>query len=562
MKKSKIKLITSVLLTAVMVSSFTGCNKNKTGETSSKSQTNQKIDPTGKYEPGITINVAYMVDSGKIYPAGQSLEDNVWTRLYKDKLGITLKTAWTATLDQFPAKMSVAIASNTMPDIYNASGNTIDQIIVQDLYTDLNDVYSKYASPMTKEILEKNGGIALNSSKTKGKLFALPTGGANVYQNAPLLWLRSDWLKNVGLSAPKTYAEMETVMDAFTNKDPDKNGKNDTTAMVVQKDLFQTLGIDNVFLGNHAYAGSWVKDSSGKLVWGGIQPEMKKALAKAQEYYKKNYIPKEFITMDYGASGPEYINSGKAGMAGGAYYLSTWPINMDKTIDADWVSVPLPSVDGQPVKYPYSVGKGTQVVTKDFKYPEAIIKMANLYTEKCYGKSDADYKMYNQDTVKMKDKDGKEIDKTIDFKGYALVKVNNGDNDLNIFENVQEAFKSKDTSKLTVGEKIKYDDVKKALDNPTDKKANALAYSFKPEGSLSIYENTKKNKLELQNGFYGLSTETMTAKGSSLNKMQTEMITKIILGQSVDSFDKFVKDWKKLGGDQMTKEVNEWNTSK
>lgn len=38
-----------------------------------------------------------------------------------------------------------------------------------------------------------------------------------------------------------------------------------------------------------------------------------------------------------------------------------------------------------------------------------------------------------------------------------------------------------------------------------------------------------------------------------------EVYFKIMMNQvSVDEFDKFVEEWKKLGGDEMTKEVNEW----
>ena len=46
---------------------------------------------------------------------------------------------------------------------------------------------------------------------------------------------------------------------------------------------------------------------------------------------------------------------------------------------------------------------------------------------------------------------------------------------------------------------------------------------------------------------------------STLKTLEIEKFTKIILGHdTVDSFDKFVEDWKKLGGDKITTEVNEW----
>ncbi|MNY47132.1 hypothetical protein D3C86_1823750 [compost metagenome] len=62
----------------------------------------------------------------------------------------------------------------------------------------------------------------------------------------------------------------------------------------------------------------------------------------------------------------------------------------------------------------------------------------------------------------------------------------------------------------------------------------------------------------LLDAFYGAATPAMVEKNASLQKLEEEVFTKIIMGQSIDTFDKFVEDWKKLGGDQITKEVNDW----
>ena len=41
--------------------------------------------------------------------------------------------------------------------------------------------------------------------------------------------------------------------------------------------------------------------------------------------------------------------------------------------------------------------------------------------------------------------------------------------------------------------------------------------------------------------------------------MEKQAYTNIIYGkESPDSFDEFVKKWKEQGGDQITKEVNDW----
>jgi putative aldouronate transport system substrate-binding protein len=57
--------------------------------------------------------------------------------------------------------------------------------------------------------------------------------------------------------------------------------------------------------------------------------------------------------------------------------------------------------------------------------------------------------------------------------------------------------------------------------------------------------------------FYG-STPTMDSRWADLQKLENEAFLKIIIGdQPVSSFDDFVTQWKRLGGDQITKEVAE-----
>lgn len=62
----------------------------------------------------------------------------------------------------------------------------------------------------------------------------------------------------------------------------------------------------------------------------------------------------------------------------------------------------------------------------------------------------------------------------------------------------------------------------------------------------------------MQEKFVGALTPTMVERKTTLEKQQNEMFVKIILGDPIDKFDQFVKDWQKLGGDQITQEVNEW----
>lgn len=66
----------------------------------------------------------------------------------------------------------------------------------------------------------------------------------------------------------------------------------------------------------------------------------------------------------------------------------------------------------------------------------------------------------------------------------------------------------------------------------------------------------------LPNLFNTAPTETMTRSWEQLQTMEKQVYTNIIYGKEpIEAFDKFVEDWKAQGGDQITKEVNEWYQS-
>ncbi len=58
--------------------------------------------------------------------------------------------------------------------------------------------------------------------------------------------------------------------------------------------------------------------------------------------------------------------------------------------------------------------------------------------------------------------------------------------------------------------------------------------------------------------FVGAPTETMTSKQAILDKLVLETYVNIIKGAPISEFDAMVNQWKQLGGDDMTEEVNEW----
>ena len=60
------------------------------------------------------------------------------------------------------------------------------------------------------------------------------------------------------------------------------------------------------------------------------------------------------------------------------------------------------------------------------------------------------------------------------------------------------------------------------------------------------------------NDFQGMLSEEAAFDKVTLDKMMVETYTNIIMGESIDSFDVFVKEWYEEGGQRIIDEVNAW----
>jgi len=517
-----------------------------------------EADPLGIYDPPIEITTVRIVNDTFKYPEGDSIESNVWTRTLEEKLGIKVKNLWVVSGDQpggqGEQKMNVSIASGDLPDFIPVNAKQLKQLQEADALMDLTEVYEKYASPFLKEVLGQDGPAAIAAATFDGKLMAIPNTGSSM-DGAPMIWIRSDWLKKLNLPEPKTMQDVLAISEAFTTKDPDGNGKADTYGIALNKDLYTGFadwtGIAN---GYHAYPKQWIKAEDGSLVYGSIQPEMKTALAAMQELYKKGQIDKEFGVKD-GGKEAELTASGKLGIVFGQMWNPLWPLIDTKKNDpnAEWQSYPIVSADDRPVMAQTGFPVGTYyAVKKGAKHPEALLKVMNLFVETGWGESTTPENYAAHFTS-----DGFEKHKYPPFQAWPARK------NLDIHLHISEAIDSKDESKLNPEEKDNYAKIKAYLDgSSTDPLGWAYERIFGQKGSFVVIDSYLKNNRLKMTEFYGAPTPSMVEKDSNLQKREVEVFTKIIMGDSLDTFDKFVEDWKKLGGDDITKEVNEWAKSK
>lgn len=121
-------------------------------------------DPFGKYEETVTIRIGQEVDpSDTSLPPGDTPLDNQYTRHVKENLNIEVEHAFTASPANYDQKVSLAIASNDLPDAMIVGPVELRQMYEAGQLEDLTDVYEQYASPAIKRIIESTNGLGAGS---------------------------------------------------------------------------------------------------------------------------------------------------------------------------------------------------------------------------------------------------------------------------------------------------------------------------------------------------------------------------------------------------------------
>lgn len=507
----------------------------------------------GKYDPPIELTVTNSVASGYKFREGEDLEHNVYTGLYRDEMGINLNFMWTLTSGDTDQKVNVTIASGDLPDLMRVNALQLKQLVDSGMVYDLTELYEQYASPATREVLISDGGDSMESAKFEGRLMALPNLGSN-YDSASMIWVRQDWLEKLGLELPETMEDVMNVARAFAQKDPDGNGQNDTFGLSLQQNLFAGIhSIRGLMDGFHAYPNAWV-EKDGQLAFGSVQPEVKEALLTLQEMFKEGLIDPEFGVKDEAKVNEDLI-ANKHGLLFGTHANCYWPLQGTRDLDenAQWRPIPIVSVDEEPAKPLTSLAASSYyVVAADCAHPEAVIRMFNYINELCYGE--------NGDIAKYM------VDKTttpgVQYYIYQLspIYTDNARKNVAYYRKTLKYLENGDTSDMNADELDVAKLTKEFID--TDGADAALWGNERwagPEGAMGVIAHYMDNDLIMADQFIAARTPTMAEKYATLEKMQNEVFTKIIMNVGTgEDFDKFVEDWYALGGEQITQEVNDW----
>jgi putative aldouronate transport system substrate-binding protein len=517
------------------------------GEAPSDAFAGLELVATHRYDPPIELSSVVSVDATVKFLDGNDIHDNVWTRAYEQLLGIKVGYKWVVDGSMYDQKLGLSVNSADIPDVFRVSPAQLHLFHEAGLLADLTAVYEAEASPKTRDVLTQDP-ISLKAGTIDGKLVGIPLTDAAV-ASASLLWIRQDWMDALEIEAPTTMAGMLEISRRFTEEDPDGNGVDDTVGLCVTKSVWGAIaGLQGFFNGYHAYPGIWF-ERDGALVYGSVQPEMRDALRVLQTMYAAGQLDREFGVKDINQV-TETIAQGKCGMEFGVWWNPYHPLNQSQanTPQAFWSAHLIPSADGVPAKSQYNSAIGAFLVVREgYRHPEALIHMINFWTDNILESQSDDLRSTFLGTLDAPDVVLYKYTPVVLWEPNALIDGGH---------KMREALAKRDPSGLDLEMQWRYRIIQAYFEQGTLEAWVEVATNG-PNGATTLLEPILEDRGQL-NRFYGVSTPTMAEKMPTLLPMLDEVITKVIMGEPLESFDQFVENWYKLGGTDIVREVNLW----
>ncbi|RTE04228.1 extracellular solute-binding protein [Paenibacillus whitsoniae] len=499
-KKAQSMTVASVLTLAMI----TGCSSNN--DTSSSPSAASTSTAAATKQPTATLKLAVL----ETYP-GVTL-DNKTTHYIEEKTNTKLDITVIPSGD-LENKLQVMLASGDKPDIIQLSTDTLEMKLTKsNVLLPLNTYFDK--APNLKKF--GDGGLWDIMKHNDNNVYTIPIRGSAI-DNIPIY--RKDWLDKVGLKVPTTLDEYYAVADAFTNKDPDGNGKKDTYALSAYTagGNVDLSSMDMVFSAFGTLPGNWILQD-GKLVPGAVAPGALDALKFLNKMYKEKMIDPEFIT-DNAARFKDKVIKGTVGAPVYRYFL------MD-TSNINNYYTPLKQnnpnaefVEGGILKGPKQNGIGYRMLTQRGWLKTAITK------------------------------DSKNIDAAIRVLDFLA------SDEGNMYENYGEKGKDYTLDNNIVKQLIKDEEIKAAGIGQLK-----LAFNFMYNHTSQRFQELYKfaHTIGYRNPADGLVIDD-NSKATELGQFTSQQFTKMILNEGPidDLFKDFVTEFYKRGGTDYTKAMND-----
>lgn len=287
-------------------------------------------------KPKITVSI---YDRNNVPEGEGTITNNRWTKWINENAPVQVEFIPVPRTNS-SEKWNVLFAAGQAPDLIMEFSNPyMKDLASKGQIIPIDDAISKYSTNY-KKMISSNESLQ-KLTRFNGKTFffgrTLPFS-ANHY-----VMIRQDWLDKLKLPMPKTTEEYLQVAKAFTEQDPDGNGKKDTLGSTFYDvDYFFQLGqasdetlpmITSYHLINDQYVRTWDRPKSD--------------LAFKKSLYDAGSVDKDTFTDKNGAKAQQDWVNGKLGIYGsdvleGAKGYDIYNTLIKNNPDAKVTILPLP----------------------------------------------------------------------------------------------------------------------------------------------------------------------------------------------------------------------------
>ncbi|GMX60986.1 hypothetical protein Elgi_74080 [Paenibacillus elgii] len=258
MKKTFSSIVALSLVMTVSIG-LTACSFTK------EEPKNASPTPDGQVKKG---KVSVMVYDRGLIPASEGTYDNNrWTKWIQENAPFEEVKFIVVPRTEASQKMNMLFAAGEGPDVVANYEDMIPFIAKGQALEITDDLLAKM--PNYKKVLDKYPALQ-KLTTVNGKRYTVGTVSPVSPNHAAII--RADWLEKLNLSVPKTPEELLAVAKAFTENDPDGNGKNDTYGLTLNADSQRVLSHMFGFGNPEKYA---VVDGKLTFVWDRIQDWIK-----------------------------------------------------------------------------------------------------------------------------------------------------------------------------------------------------------------------------------------------------------------------------------------------
>lgn len=549
------KFLYQITVFFILLCTFCGCTEPKKirdsgqqmSEESRKAWEKAETTPYGAYPELVTYTLGQMNGANNSnLPEGDTYEDNAYTRYLRKMLNIQNDNVYMESEDRYSEFVNIIVKDQTLPDVMVVSDReTLKELVENDLVEDLTDAFEKCTSPRIKEMYESYGGELLEAGKFDGKLMAVPE---TVIDHGPnLLWLRKDWMDELGLKEPETLEDAYEIIEAFVKNRMGTEEGEEPVGLACDTNLVGTTSssysVDTIFDSFHASPQRWIcKD--GEIMYGSLTEETKNALSGLHDLYKRGILDKNFA-LRAPNNIRDLVVEGRCGAFFGLWWTPNNPlmdaVERDKT--ADWEPYYLQEPSDQEI-YASLRNNKYVVVRKGYEHPEIVMKTISVLFD--YTRYEAD------DAEEVNDYFALNVDPTA---RPLVINVDYNEATYQVTKKIRAALAGTyEVKDLTAIEASYYQACKNYLEKEDYTAEDWAAYKSRLSAVGLLVDG------EYTPAVHPYMDDTDGVIPQSLKQLEKDAFIKIIMGEEpVSYFDVFVQQWYQQGGKELEEQVRRSN---